>query len=180
MRTPRLFIFVMVIIMTSTASPAIAEHEYDVIRPLLGGVAGGVLGSVLGSTIGNDKGKKIGAGVGAALGLLAGHAVARREHAKQMPRNVSVPHALRVPTLRIQQPTMALNCKILDRVERIYACRDQSGRWTTLSARSVPKGRGYEPKRTPQHVERCLGHQSVSGCRGHSPDRDVLALRPNP
>ena len=61
MRTPRLFIFVMVIIMTSTASPAIAEHQYDVIRPLLGGVAGGVLGSVLGSTIGNDKGKKIGA-----------------------------------------------------------------------------------------------------------------------
>lgn len=180
MRTPRLFIFVMVIIMTSTASPAMAEHQYDVIRPLLGGVAGGVLGSVLGSTIGNDKGKKIGAGVGAALGLLAGHAVARREHAKQMPRTVSVPHALRVPTLRIQQPTMALNCKILDRAERIYACRDQSGRWTTLSARSVPKDRGYEPKQTPQHVERCSDHQSASGCRGDSHAHDVLALRPSP
>lgn len=180
MRTPRLFIFVMVIIMTSTASSAIAEHQYDIIRPLLGGVAGGVLGSVLGSTIGNDKGKKIGAGVGAALGLLAGHAVARREHAKQMPRAVSVPHALRVPTLRIQQPTMALNCKILDRVERIYACRDQSGRWTTLSARSVPKDRRSETKRTPQHVERCSDHQSASGCSGDSHAHDVLALRPSP
>jgi len=180
MRTPRIFIFVMVIIITSTASPAMAEHQYDVIRPLLGGVAGGVLGSVLGSTIGNDKGKKIGAGVGAALGLLAGHAGARREHAKQMPRAVSVPHALRVPTLRIQQPTMALNCKILDHAERIYACRDQSGRWTTLSARPVPKDRGYEPKHTPQHVERCAEHQSTSDCRGHSPARDVLALRPSP
>lgn len=180
MRTPRIFIFVMTVIITSTASPAMAEHQYDVVRPLLGGVVGGVLGSVLGSTIGNDKGKKIGAGVGAALGLLAGHAVARREHARQMPRNVSVPHALHVPTLRIQQPTIALNCKILDHVERIYACRDQSGRWTTLSARSVPKGKGYEPKRTPQHVERCAEHQSTAGCRGDSPAHGVLAFRPSP
>ena len=180
MRTPRIFIFVMVIIITSTVSPAMAEHQYDVVRPLLGGVIGGVLGSVLGSTIGNDKGKKIGAGVGSALGLLAGHAAAHREHAGPMPRAGSVPHALHVPTLRIQQPTIALNCKVLDHVKRVYACRDQSGRWTTLSARSVPKDRGYEPKRTPQHVERCAEHQSTAGCRGDSPAHGVLALRPSP
>lgn len=122
-----------IVIIMGTIRPAMADHEYDVIRPALGGVLGGVLGSVLGNNIGKGRTtKRVATALGAALGLMAGREFARYEHSTQVPLNVSVPHALHVPPLRIQQNAMTLTCKVVDRAARVYACRDQSGTWKIL------------------------------------------------
>lgn len=134
MKTARIFVpLLIIVVIMGTISPAMADHKYDVIRPALGGVLGGVLGSVIGNNIGKGRTtKRVATGLGAALGLMAGREFARYEHSRQMPHDVSVPHALHVPPLRIQQNTMGLTCKVIDYSERVYACRDQSGTWKIL------------------------------------------------
>lgn len=134
MKTARVFVTLLIIvIIIGTIRPAMADHKFDVIRPVLGGVLGGVLGSVIGNNIGKGRTtKRVATGLGAALGLMAGREFARYEHSRQMPHDVSVPHALHVPPLRMQQNTMALNCKVVDYSKGVYACRDQSGTWKIL------------------------------------------------
>lgn len=134
MKTASVFILLIVIaIITGTFSPAMADHDYDVIRPAIGGVLGAVLGSVLGNNIGKGRTtKRVATGLGAALGLMAGREFASYEHSRQMTHDVSVPHALRVPPLRIQQNTMAPNCQVIDYSKQVYACRGQSGSWKIL------------------------------------------------
>ena len=134
MKTARVFVTLITIVaIMGTISPAMADHQHDVIRPVLGGVLGGVLGSVLGNNIGKGSTtRRVATGLGAALGLLAGREFARYEHSRNVPVGVSVPHALQVPPLRIQQSTMALTCKMVDYAARVYACRDQSGTWKIL------------------------------------------------
>jgi len=134
MKTARIFVpLIIIVVIMGTIRPAMAEHEYDVIRPVLGGVLGGVLGSVIGNNIGKGSTtKRVATGLGAALGLMAGREFARYEHSRHVPVDVSVPHALQVPPLRIQQSTMALNCKVVDYSKQVYACRDQAGTWKIL------------------------------------------------
>lgn len=134
MKRARAFIpLIIIFIIMGTIRPAMADHKYDVIRPAIGGVLGAVLGSVIGNNIGKGRTtKRVATGLGAALGLMAGREFARYEHSRQMPHEVSVPHALHVPPLRIQQNTMALTCKVVDHSARVYACRDQSGTWKIL------------------------------------------------
>lgn len=130
----RIFVTLLIIvIITGTLSPALADHDYDVIRPVLGGVLGAVLGSVIGNNIGKGRTtNRVATGLGAALGLMAGREFARYEHSRQMRQDVDVPHDLRVPPLRIQQSTMAMNCKVVDYSKQVYACWDQSGTWKIL------------------------------------------------
>ena len=133
MKIARIFVLLIaIVIIMGTISPAMADHEYDVMRPVLGGILGAVLGSVIGNNIGNENGKIASTGVGAALGLIAGREFTRYGHSKQVRPDVSVPHALHVPPLRIQQNPTALTCKVVDHSQRVYACRDQSGTWQVL------------------------------------------------
>ena len=134
MKTARLFVPLLItVIIMGTIRPAMADHEYDVIRPVLGGVLGAVLGSVIGNNVGKGSTtKRVATGLGAALGLMAGREFSRYEHSRQMSQDVSVPHALQVPPLRLQQNTMALTCKVVDHATRVYACREQSGTWKIL------------------------------------------------
>ncbi|MCY3729678.1 MAG: glycine zipper 2TM domain-containing protein [Nitrospira sp.] len=130
MKTARVFVtLITVVAIMGTITPTMADHQYDVMRPVLGGVLGGVLGSVLGNNIGKGSTtRRVATGLGAALGLLAGREFARYEHLRNVPVGVPVPHVLQVPPLRIHHNPMALTCKIIDYSKQVYACQEQSGR----------------------------------------------------
>ena len=118
-------IFLSVCIAMGAVHPAVADHAYGVMNPLLGGIVGGVLGSAIGS----GSGKGVATGVGVALGTMYGHEAAQREHSRQIRRDARVPHALHAPIPRIRKSMMTLNCRIADHrgSAPVYVCQENDG-----------------------------------------------------